>query len=132
MDDKPMDRTHQEKIARLKQEMAVIKENLELQAQIFGRILQDQASRVPSDGMSRPNHGMDYTQAGSRAGRQYHTIQNVGGLDPELKLSATDPNGFRELLAQACSEIACNKLQRFHELDFNASDLERRVRSLHS
>ena len=138
-----MDRTHQEKIARVKQEIAVIIETLRMQEQTFSSISGDPVHGHQYEGFDqRPtqvilnndnsdrrntvrwgrsrHHDYSHTPAHNNyVSNEYHNI--------ESKLSATDPNGFRDLLARSCSDLAETKLQRFEEMEYNATDLERRV-----
>ena len=115
-----MDRTHKENIERLKQEMTVIVNTLEAQHRIFELILQHNSLGGRPDDYYRTNRIVVYNDATS--------AQHDPKVNAEARLSATSASGFRELLAQACSEIVRNRLQRFRELEGNALDLQRRVR----
>ena len=140
-----MDRTHQEKFARLKQEMSVINETLSAQHQVFASLLQEQKQRHRLESFPHHNEVVDArrdrynTVSITRAGqnRAYHSqgpaqVYYVSDdyINTESKLLPTDSNGFREILARSCADLTQTKLQRFQEMEFNATDLERRVSAL--
>ena len=138
-----MDRTHQEKIARVKQEIAVIIETLRMQDVIFSSITGDQVfgqlldGHAPWPGQVIMNNDNEWARMApvrrSRPQGYSNTPAHGRFVAPEYnnnvesKLSATDPSGFRDLLARSCSDLAKTKLQRFKEMDYNATDLEKRV-----
>lgn len=46
---------------------------------------------------------------------------------PLSQLSATDPGGYRDLLAQECVDIAERRIRNFNEMEEKAADLATEV-----
>ena len=115
--------------------MAVIVDMLRAQSQIFDLILHRPGFGGPVEDhyrqMSRPAEAQEplYYRTEQAPKMPYYLNDPAHALGPgnESRLSPTDPSGFKDLIAQSCSEIINSKLQRFEQMELMVSDLERQV-----
>lgn len=116
----PLDRSHQDRITMLKQEISVIKETLSLQRNMFTTDHLGNGRLGASEVMTpRDEVGILNTRSKSRSYR--YASNNSAGRS---RLSPIEPNGVQSLLVQDSLVLLDKRIRDFKEIEERAIDLE--------
>lgn len=118
----PLDRSHQDRITMLKQEISVIKETLSLQRSMFTADYSGKGQLGASEGMTpRDEVGILNTRSRSRSYSYRYASNNFADRS---RLSPIEPNGVQSLLVEDSLVLLDKRIRDFKEIEERAIDLE--------